>query len=63
MSSMRSNYDVFVPLRLPPSVSRSRPNQIAGPGPKSGPTRKSESEFQDGGGRTRIFTHKIVILA
>ena len=32
-----------------PSVTRSRPNQIAGPGPKSGPARKSESRGPENG--------------
>ena len=34
------------PLRV---VVRSRPNQIAGPGPKSGPARKSESRGPENG--------------
>ena len=42
------------PPRLLPStlefqITRSRPNQIAGPGPKSGPARKSESRGPENG--------------
>ena len=49
-------------------LSRSRPNWITGPGPKSGRLENRshvvpKTGFQDGGDRTRIFTHKIIILA
>ena len=36
-------------IGLSPAMSRSRPNQIAGPGPKSGPARKSESRGPENG--------------
>ena len=36
-------------LRLVPGFSRSRPNQITGPGPKSGPAGKSESRGPENG--------------
>ena len=40
---------VASPLPFPPPLTRSRPNQIAGPGPKSGPARKSESRGPENG--------------
>ena len=47
-------------------INRSRPNQIAGLGRDRLENRSHvvpKTEFQDGGGRTRIFTHNIVIFA
>ena len=44
-------YHIAGPLRQTPAILmiRSRPNQIAGPGPKSGPARKSESRGPENG--------------
>ena len=47
---------------------RSRPNWITGPGPNRGQLENQshmvlKTGFQDGGNRTQIFTHKIIILA
>ena len=44
-----SNHVVLKFSRLRHHLPRSRPNQIAGPGPKSGPARKSESRGPENG--------------